>query len=142
MAMATQVRVGLPIDPFPSRFSVSSGHITNTAAPPGMHGQPKIPHAVHDALRAIYDRVGALDSGNAATASQLANMYATHAGQSAGLAQQHAGTAAAATKTTLEVHTDAAGLNAKLDQVLGELQQLSQRVATVEQKPCLQCAVM
>ena len=141
--MATQVRVGLPIDPFPSRFSVSSGHITNTAAPPGMLGIVQhVPHAVHDALRAIYDRVGALDSGNAAAASQLANMYATHAGQSAGLAQQHAGTAAAATKTTLEVHTDAAGLNAKLDQVLGELQQLSQRVATVEQKPCLQCAVM
>ena len=124
MAMATQARVGLPaVDPFPSRFSLHHD-------------------ALYDALRAIYDRVGALDSGNTAAASQLANMYATQAGQSAGLAQQHAGTATAATKTTLEVHTDAAGLNAKLDQVLGELQQLSQRVATVEQKPCLQCAVM
>ena len=135
MAMATQVRVGLPaVDPFPSRFSLQNGFLTNPCG-----GRPG---ALHDALRAIYDRVGALDSGNTAAASQLANMYATQAGQSAGLAQQHAGTATAATKTTLEVHTDAAGLNAKLDQVLGELQQLSQRVATVEQKPCLQCAVM
>ena len=90
-------------------------------------------------MQTIYDRVEQLDAGSLMAAGKAAKdaaeQSAVDAAGASHAAQAELAKAQAATQTTVEIHADAASINAKLDDILS-------RLAAIEAKPDAACTIL
>ena len=114
-------------------------HADKMARIPPMRAGGVFGTQLRSGMQTIYDRVEQLDAGSLMAAGKAAKdaaeQSAVDAAGASHAAQAELAKAQAATQTTVEIHADAASINAKLDDILS-------RLAAIEAKPNAACTIL